>query len=75
MSVVREKREKAGLGQEELARAAGISVFKLSRIELGRQPLQVPDAIELAKVLQCDPTELFPALREAMKQPEGPVHA
>jgi transcriptional regulator with XRE-family HTH domain len=75
MSIVREKREQAALGQEQLAREAGISVYKLSRIELGRQPLQVPDAIALAKVLRCDPTELFPELREAMTPPEEvPAH-
>jgi len=65
MSVVRTKREAAGLGQEELAKIAKISVFKLNRIERGRQPLQVEDAIDLARALKCDPIELLPQLQEA----------
>ena len=73
MSIVREKREQAALGQEQLAREAGISVFKLSRIELGKQPLHVPDAIALAKALKCHPLDLLPELTEAMMSSEEPL--
>ena len=66
MSIIREKRAQAELGQEQLARLAGISVFKLSRIESGKQPLHVPEAIAIASVLKCSPIELLPELHEAL---------
>lgn len=75
MSVVREQREKAELGQEQLAREAGMSVFKLSRIELGKQPLHVPEAIALAKALKCDLLDLLPEVRDAMAPVEVPADA
>lgn len=75
MSVVLAKRERAKMGQEELAREAGISVFKLSRIERGKQPLQIPEAIALARVLKCNPIELLPELGEAMTTIKESTHA
>ena len=81
MSVVRLKREAAGLGQEELARQAKISVFKLQRIEHGKQPLHEADAIALSQVLRCNPLELLPKLKEAVSMAqaidvsEEPAHA
>ena len=75
MSIVLEKRERAEMRQEELAREAGISVYKLSRIERGKQPLQVSDAIALAKPLKCSPIDLLPELGEAIDTLEESVRA
>ncbi len=66
MSIVRTKREAAKLSQEQLARNAGMSVYKLVRIEAERQTLRVSDAIALATALHCHVLDLLPDLRNVL---------
>lgn len=74
MSIVLTKRKEAGIGQEALANAAGMSIFKLIRIERNKQQLRPKDAIALAKVLGCSPMDLLPELAKAMAAMEGATY-
>lgn len=62
MSLLRTKREEAGLTLAELAARAQMIPSKLSRIERSILQLKVDDVLILAPVLGCDPGELLPKL-------------
>lgn len=57
---VREARKRAGLTQEALARAAGISGSFLSRLERMEAAARMPTRITLAPALQAPIRDLFP---------------
>jgi transcriptional regulator with XRE-family HTH domain len=64
MSLVRRKREEAGLTQTEVAKRAHMTGSKLSKIESGALKLKVDDVLVLARALGCKPSELIPDLEE-----------
>lgn len=65
------KRKALHLGQEDAARAADMSVYKLHRIEHDKQPATVADLVQLAKAYGCTTGELAPELL----QEEEEAHA
>jgi transcriptional regulator with XRE-family HTH domain len=52
-------RKRAGLTQDQLAQAAGLSVDMISRIEAGATGARFPTIEKLAEALRVDPAELF----------------
>lgn len=58
MLKVRELREKAGLSQDRLAKAAGVSTSAIYRIE-GRGTASVATLCKIAAALGVQPGELF----------------
>ena len=56
-------RDQQGLGQREVAEAAGISQSKLARLERGAGALAVDDVAPLASALHVGPLELDRAAR------------
>lgn len=60
MSLVREKREAAGLSMSEVARRANMGLTKLWKIEHGELRLKVDDVPRLARAIGCAPSELIP---------------
>lgn len=57
---LRRARESAGMTQETLARALGLSRTSVTNLERGRQPLQVHLLVEAAKILSVEVTTLLP---------------
>lgn len=57
-----ELRARAGLRQDELAEAVGITQQQISKIENGRRPLTIEQARRIAQVLGCSPADLLPEL-------------
>lgn len=58
MPTIRELREKACLSQEELAAAAGVSVFTISRLERSHHKPQPKNLRNIAKALGVKPGEI-----------------
>ena len=56
---VREFRERAGLTQEELARAVGVSRQSVNSIERERYTPSLPLALKFARKFGCPTDELF----------------
>lgn len=59
MSKLKEAREKAGLTQLEVAKKLNISDSYLSQLENGRRKLSLQMAIDIAKEVGMNPTEIF----------------
>lgn len=64
MSLVKTKREEAGLSIAEAARRAGMLTTKLWKIEHGERRLTVEDCARLAIAFGCQPQELIPTFPE-----------
>lgn len=64
MSLVREKREAAGLSISEVARRAKMLGTKVWKIEHGERRLTLEDAARLAEVLGCEVTDFLPQSKE-----------
>ncbi len=64
MSLVKLRRQQAGMSQAELAKHAHMTASKLSKIENGHLKLKVTDVLLLARVLGCDPGELMPKVAD-----------
>jgi len=62
-NAVREQRQRRGLTQEDLARAAGVSRQSIISIERGRYVPSLALALKLARIFECTTDELF-ELRE-----------
>ena len=60
---VRERRQRLGLTQEDLARAVGVSRQSIISIERGRYIPSLPLALKMAAIFGCSTDELF-RLRE-----------
>lgn len=56
---IREKREKLGISQKELADAAGITQSFLCDIEQGRSKPSIEVAIRIAKILKVRDIKFF----------------
>ena len=56
---VREFRERAGLTQEDLARAVGVSRQSVNSIERERYTPSLPLALKFARMFGCSTDELF----------------
>lgn len=73
-ALVRDARRGLGLGQEDLAHAAGLSVKTASRVENGKHELRGSTARKLAEALQLDVrTLLAPLTRGEVLLVEGPT--
>lgn len=62
MTILKEKREAAGMSQAELARLTGISVRVIQNYEQGTRPLNGARAItlyQIAKALHCSVEDLL----------------
>lgn len=62
MTILKEKREAAGMSQAELARLTGISVRVIQNYEQGTRPLNGARAItvyQIAKALRCSIEDLL----------------
>ncbi len=57
---VRQLRQARGLGQQELARLAGVSRQALSSIEAGRSDPATTLSLALSRALGCSVEDLFP---------------
>lgn len=56
---VREQRERLGMTQRELAKAAGVSRQSIISIERGRYVPSLPLALKLAEIFVCPTDDLF----------------
>ena len=56
---IRECRKRAGVKQEELARAVGLSSITVSRYETGERDPKSADLINIAHALGCTVNELI----------------
>jgi DNA-binding XRE family transcriptional regulator len=56
---IRERRERLGLTQQELAQAAGVSRQSIISIERGRYVPSLPLALRFAQIFDCPTEELF----------------
>jgi len=56
---VREQRERRGMTQLELAKAAGVSRQSIISIERGRYVPGLPLALKLAEIFACPTDDLF----------------
>jgi transcriptional regulator with XRE-family HTH domain len=54
------RRKKAGISQENLAKALGLTRTSITNIERGRQPIQLATLYAIADALSIEPTELMP---------------
>lgn len=72
-NALRRLRQERGLGQEELARLAGVSRQTVSTIESGRSDPSTALALSLARALRCPVEELFwleaPAVEALVARP------
>jgi putative transcriptional regulator len=59
LNFVREYRKRAGLTQEGLARAMGVSRQTIISIERGRYIPSLPLALKLARHFACSPDDMF----------------
>src|SRR5215475_3412566 len=60
-------RQKRGLTQRELGKAAKITQQMVQRVETGITPARVEVAVRLSGALEVPLVELFPKLRKAIK--------
>ncbi|MGY2025886.1 helix-turn-helix domain-containing protein [Nocardia gipuzkoensis] len=58
-AAVRRAREAAGLNQDELAAASGVSRPAIARIELGNSSVQIDRLWDLAEALSTTPSALL----------------
>lgn len=58
---IRAKRLAAGLSQQQLADAVGMTQASISRIEADKQMLRVSDLYAIARILSTPPLELIGA--------------
>jgi len=73
MSLVKAKREAAGLTMSEVARRANMRLTKLWKIEHGALRLKVDDVPRLARAIGCHPSELIPDYdEEPLGAPRSP---
>ncbi len=56
---IRECRERLGMTQQELARAAGVSRQSIISIERGRYVPSLPLALRFAEIFECPTEDLF----------------
>ncbi len=61
---VRERRQRAGLTQEELAKAMGVSRQTIISIERGKYIPSLPLALKLARFFKCSTDEIFTIEKE-----------
>ena len=59
MKNIREKREKLGMSQKELAEACGIAQSTLCDIEMGRSNPSIEVALKIAKALKVKSINFF----------------
>ena len=52
---MQKNRQKIKCTQNELAKEAGLTIFDITRVKLGRNSFRWPSAKKLADVLGCDP--------------------
>jgi transcriptional regulator with XRE-family HTH domain len=64
-SQLRERRKAAGISQDALAEAAGLSRTSVVNIEKGRQGVSLGTLYRLADALACASADLLPRLPEA----------
>ena len=60
INTIRKRREQLGLSQSALARLIGLAEPNLSRLELGKSKPWPKVRRDLAKVLGCQESDLFP---------------
>lgn len=61
--LVRARRTKLELTQEDLAQRVGLKRTSITNIEKGRQKIQVHTLFELATALEVDPSALVPSFK------------
>ena len=59
MNIIKKHREKRGMSQKELARAAGISLSLLTQIETDQKPVSKKTAEKLAPLLHLSPARIY----------------
>jgi DNA-binding XRE family transcriptional regulator len=59
LTLIRHKRQQAGVSQKELAARVGVSPRTYLRWENGQRPLKVVDVIAIADALDCKTTDFF----------------
>ena len=59
LKALRWERKQKGMSLQEMSKALGISLGKLSAFERGRTPLKVKDYLDICGVLQISPVELM----------------
>lgn len=64
MSLVKAKREEAGLTMSEVARRANMRLTKLWKIEHGERRLFADEVARLARAIGCDKADLIPDVEE-----------
>lgn len=69
---LRQVRKRAGRSLADVAGHASMSISTLSRIETGKQPLEVETLIRLAGILGVDPASVITSADDAI-DPVGPL--
>lgn len=59
-ALVRERRRKLEMSQEDLGAALGVSAMQVQHYETGRSSPTVPKLAAIAKALKCKTTDLIP---------------
>lgn len=59
-ALVRERRHKLEMSQEDLGRTIGVSAMMVQHYETGRSSLTVPKLAAVAAALKCKTTDLIP---------------
>ncbi|MBZ0299988.1 MAG: helix-turn-helix domain-containing protein [Anaerolineae bacterium] len=59
---VRKARENAGLSQNELAVAVGLSRTSITNIEAGQQKIQIHTLFKIGEILDITPQSLMPSM-------------
>ncbi len=67
MSLLKAKRQQAGLSVSELARRVNMGMTRLWKIENGELRLKVDDVARLARALGCQPSDLIPPLDDEIE--------
>lgn len=65
MSLLKKRREHAGISLTELSNLSGFSISKLSKIENDKLKMQINDVARLARAIGCQPSDLIPILDDA----------
>jgi len=61
ISLLQKARATAGITQQEVANALGRPQSFVAKVEGGERRLDVPEFVEFARAMNCDPEELFKA--------------
>lgn len=67
-NLIRKARERAGISQERLAAEINLTRTSITNIEKGRQKIMLHTLVEIARILNVEPSSLLPSQESSLEK-------